>query len=437
VPPHPFDKRWFVHSGGKTYGPYTGHEIGELVDQQSIVATDFVYAEGGSAWTQAANDLILQTLFRAANRTRSPSLGGKPFSRHYLTILSAILVAAGVGWIAWPYYCVYELATALRDGDVSVLENRVAWDSVRRGLRDDLNVILVKALDTDPKIKTNESGAAFAGLAAILVPALTDRMIDSHVTAQAIATSRRDANADPVYPGAAGTTNKDFAETIQKARRVRWDWIKYAFFSGGPLTFKVEFAPEDDWPFKSPATAIFKWDGSWRLTRLLFPSDAFKRFDAKANDYAGNQQAVTPSTTRTQPVEAKNDDELIKTKKQDYLRNLQVYDFKAGYHSSVLDGRIPGVEFKIKNNGSETLEMVKAKVYFKDARGNTIAEEDYTPVFVSEFKLFDNNKPLRPNYIWQLERGKFLTAKSVPSEWKEGAAEIQITDIRFEGESKR
>ena len=47
----------------------------------------------------------------------------------------------------------------------------------------------------------------------------------------------------------------------------------------------------------------------------------------------------------------------------------------------------PGVEFKIKNNGTETLEMVKVTVYFKDAQGNTIAEEDYTPVLVSEFSL--------------------------------------------------
>jgi hypothetical protein len=111
--------------------------------EAGLVATDFVYAEGGSAWTQAENDPVLQTLFRTSDRTRwrPPSSDRKLFSPRNLTILSAILLAAIVGWIAWPYYSVYELATALRDGDVSVLDNRVAWDSVRRGLRDGLNTI--------------------------------------------------------------------------------------------------------------------------------------------------------------------------------------------------------------------------------------------------------------------------------------------------------
>jgi hypothetical protein len=76
---------------------------------------------------------------------------------------------------------------------------------------------------------------------------------------------------------------------------------------------------------------------------------------------------------------------------------------------------------------------VKVIVYFKDAKGNTIAEENYYPVLKSS--LLSESKPLRPNYIWQMERGKFYGAKSVPSEWKEGAAEIRITDFRFQDES--
>jgi hypothetical protein len=116
-------------------------------------------------------------------------------------------------------------------------------------------------------------------------------------------------------------------------------------------------------------------------------------------------------------------------------QNLEIYDFKAQYHDSLLDGRIPGVEFKIKNNGAETLDEVDVTVYFKDAKGNTIAEENYYPVLKSKFAITSDNKPLRPNYIWQMERGKFYAAKSVPSEWKEGAAEIRITDLQFESES--
>jgi hypothetical protein len=76
---------------------------------------------------------------------------------------------------------------------------------------------------------------------------------------------------------------------MQKARRLRWDQVKYAFFSGGPLTFKVEWIAEHDLPFKNPTTLVFKWDGSWRLTRIL----CHKNLD---KDEGGDSPPSTPVT---------------------------------------------------------------------------------------------------------------------------------------------
>jgi len=118
-------------------------------------------------------------------------------------------------------------------------------------------------------------------------------------------------------------------------------------------------------------------------------------------------------------------------KKQAYIDKVKLYDFTAKYFSTYLDGKTPGVNFKIKNEGDKTLTKVEVTVYFKDAANNVIAEEDYHPVLVSEYS-FGDNKPLKPNYIWQMESGKFYTAKSVPSEWQEGNAVAKITDIKFE-----
>ena len=98
---------------------------------------------------------------------------------------------------------------------------------------------------------------------------------------------------------------------------------------------------------------------------------------------------------------------------------------------AVLDGRVPGVRFKLRNKGDKTLDKVKVVVLFKDAFGAVIAEQDYHPVLVSEYSFSGDNKPLKPGYIWQMEQGKFYKAKSVPSEWKEGSAEAKITEIRF------
>jgi hypothetical protein len=115
-----------------------------------------------------------------------------------------------------------------------------------------------------------------------------------------------------------------------------------------------------------------------------------------------------------------------------YIRqHLRVYDLGARYFDSVLDGRVPGVRFKIKNNGNRTLNRVTVRVVFLDAQGNPIAEEEYNPVLVSQYSIGEDNSPLRPNYIWQQASDRFLTASNVPTEWHAGSARATITDIEF------
>lgn len=118
--------------------------------------------------------------------------------------------------------------------------------------------------------------------------------------------------------------------------------------------------------------------------------------------------------------------------KRDYIRNVQLYDFRAQKFRSYLDERVPGVEFKLKNLGDRTLNEVEVTVYFKDAEGNVIHEHAYNPVLVSKYAFGRENQPLKPKYVWQMEHGHFYKATSVPSEWKEGAATATVTNIEFE-----
>lgn len=115
-----------------------------------------------------------------------------------------------------------------------------------------------------------------------------------------------------------------------------------------------------------------------------------------------------------------------------YIRDhIKIYDLEGRYFDSILDGRVPGVDFKIKNDGNRTLNKVALRVVFYDAQEKPIAEQDYSPVLVSSSGYGDNNTPLRPNYIWKQEQGRFLTAKSVPSEWKTGKVTATVTEIEF------
>lgn len=141
-------------------------------------------------------------------------------------------------------------------------------------------------------------------------------------------------------------------------------------------------------------------------------------------EYAQAQQAREKEEARKEKEET--------ARKATYIaERVELYDVQASYLDSLLDGRVPGVLFKLKNTGDAALDMVEVTFYFRDESGATIAEEDFHPVLVSSYSFSGKNDPLKPGYVWQMEKGKFYTAKSVPSEWEEGNFEAKVTDIRF------
>lgn len=148
----------------------------------------------------------------------------------------------------------------------------------------------------------------------------------------------------------------------------------------------------------------------------------------------GTSAAITKAVDKTSKQVASQkksqDDEESKAKAAYIQDHLVLYDVQARYMDSILDGKVPGVLFKLRNTGDRDLDMVKVTVHFKDASGAVIHEEDYSPVLVSDFS-FGDNKPLKAGYVWQMESGKFYAAKSVPSEWREGSVEARISDVRF------
>ena len=116
----------------------------------------------------------------------------------------------------------------------------------------------------------------------------------------------------------------------------------------------------------------------------------------------------------------------LQQEKAKYIEKIQLYDFIAKLYESFLEEPGPGIEFKLKNNGDRTLKEITVTVYFKDVDGKKIYQESWYPI--SSYR-----DPLRPGYIWQLERGKFYPARKVPTEWKPGpdAAYAEVTDIEF------
>ncbi len=110
---------------------------------------------------------------------------------------------------------------------------------------------------------------------------------------------------------------------------------------------------------------------------------------------------------------------------------IVVYDLDAKYYDTDKEHNIPGVRFKLKNRHDKAATKIGVTVYFKDTLGNIIAEETFYPVAADQSST-PTHKPLKPGYIWQMERGKFFDAPRVPDEWKEGRAVAEVTEVEFE-----
>jgi hypothetical protein len=274
VPPHPFDSEWYAHLDGQTHGLYSGHQIRRMVEQRQIVESDFVCPDGGSAWVQAKNDPILGTLFQNWDNTKPGARSVIGTSKGRIKAALMVLILVTLGWLVWPYYALYELASALREGDTAGLENRIAWDSIRQGLRDDLNSISLQ------KLSTNSSDA---GIAAILAPGIVNQIVEGYVTPTAVANLIRAGRHSAAAKDAA-TASQDIIASELPHLSLRQ--VKYAFFSGGPFAFKVEVIPDNErskqnpltstfrWSRDTPVTLLFRWSGNWKLTRIMLSADA-------------------------------------------------------------------------------------------------------------------------------------------------------------------
>jgi len=218
------------------------------------------------------------------------------------------------------------------------------------------------------------------------------------------------------------------AQTAMASVGLQWGWLVLA---AGPAVM-VYVAVQDQ---KSEGSRLFAVNDVVErfaaalsvLVLLIAPAQgAWSYFSAPKVDASAVGSAPSANSTQAEATSAPSAEEA------NYINsNLRLYEFEAKNFDSLLDGRVPGVDFKIKNEGGRTINSLTVRVVFFDANDKPIAEEVFYPVNVGEYSTGNEAKPLRPNYIWQQESGQFYTAKSVPSEWKEGNAKATITELKF------
>jgi hypothetical protein len=66
---------------GKTFGPYSGHEIRRMVEQRQILESDLLWPDGGSEWVEAKNEPTLGVLFQRREQPAAETSGATGTSR--------------------------------------------------------------------------------------------------------------------------------------------------------------------------------------------------------------------------------------------------------------------------------------------------------------------------------------------------------------------
>lgn len=97
-------------------------------------------------------------------------------------IVAILVLVAGI-YIGSPYWAVHSLKTAAIEANTDKLDAAVDFPSVRESLKSQFSAALMTKMTTDPEMKGNP----FAGLGAMLVPAMVNRMVDAFVTPEGMA----------------------------------------------------------------------------------------------------------------------------------------------------------------------------------------------------------------------------------------------------------
>lgn len=126
---------------------------------------------------------------------------------------------------------------------------------------------------------------------------------------------------------------------------------------------------------------------------------------------------------------AKNDDAEYDWRQ--YLDNIEILELSAKRIDTYSEKGIPAVRIGLKNNGDKTVEYLKATVFFKDKNNSAIYEKDITPINTEAISFQRDNKPLHPNYIYEMPTNKYITIDAPLSQWDEGNIDFEIVEIKF------
>lgn len=142
---------------------------------------------------------------------------------------------------------------------------------------------------------------------------------------------------------------------------------------------------------------------------------------------------VTAQRLQLYRDEAGIDTDDIATSVEEYRQMVELTLLEAKVISTYVNGDIPGVRIRVRNNGARTITRMRVRLVWTDAAGQPIGESETSPVYTEG--LMRPTSPLRPGYVQEhpSERDRYTTHDDIPSElWEGGSVRMEIIELEFE-----
>lgn len=196
--------------------------------------------------------------------------------------VAAAFVLVGA-YLTSPLLAANAFKSAAQAGDADKLQRLVDFPAVRESLKGQLNAMVMQSIQSDPDLKDNP----FAGLAAVMAPALVNQAIEGYVTAEGLsammsASRPTTAATSPSAPIPASTAKPASASPALEHRYK--DLNTFVITSISPENSKARFS------FILHRQGLF----NWRLTRIELPKDLMARPVAAPAAQLGPVSEATP-----------------------------------------------------------------------------------------------------------------------------------------------
>jgi hypothetical protein len=176
--------------------------------------------------------------------------------KKWVGIAIAALLMFGAVYFGSPYVAARQLKQAAISGDADKLDAAVDFPAVRESLKPQLSAALMRKLHDDRDIRDNP----LAGIGALLVPTVVDRMVDAFVTPDGLAALVR---------GNRPSEMKDQPPAENPSIRYDYEWISVDRFRVRLTNTQTQ---------QKGAAFLFERRGlaNWKLVKLELPETLFK-----------------------------------------------------------------------------------------------------------------------------------------------------------------